>query len=286
LYGDEVRIKQVITNILTNAVKYTEKGSVTFSVNFEKCADSEDTIDLKVSVKDTGIGIKPEDMKKLFSEFERIEEERNRNVEGTGLGMSITKSLLEMMGTSLKVDSVYGEGSDFYFVLKQKVVSFEPMGNYKDAYKEMLKSKERYHEKFTAPKAKVLVVDDNTMNRMVFKNLLKQTRVKVDAAKDGDEGLKCSREKKYDIIFLDHMMPGKDGIETLKELKAEADNPNLNTPVVCLTANAISGARDEYLAAGFDDYLTKPIESDKLESMLIDYLPKELIEAAGKQTEK
>ncbi|MBR5733729.1 MAG: histidine kinase, partial [Lachnospiraceae bacterium] len=159
LFGDEIRIKQIITNILTNAVKYTEKGSVTFGIRYEKTAEP-DVIFMNVSIKDTGIGIKEEDMKKLFSEFDRIEEKCNRHVEGTGLGMSITKRLLEMMDSSLKVESVYGQGSTFSFSVRQKVVSGEPLGNYGDTYREHMKRRDKYREKFTAPDANILIVDD------------------------------------------------------------------------------------------------------------------------------
>ena len=286
LYGDEVRVRQVITNILTNAVKYTETGSITFTVGYELIKDEPDGVMINIDVTDTGIGIKEEDMKKLFSEFERIEEKRNRNVEGTGLGMSITKSLLEMMGSTLKVESAYGKGSRFYFSIKQLIADRTPMGDYETAYQALQKDRKRYNEKFTAPDAEVLVVDDNAMNRMVFKSLLKKTMIRIDEADSGNEGLSLMREKKYDLIFLDHMMPVKDGIETLKELKAEPDNPNLSTPVICLTANAISGARDEYIAAGFDDYLTKPIDSGRLEDMLIDYLPAERIQRIDPSSKK
>ena len=307
LFGDEVRIKQVITNILTNAVKYTEKGSVTFTLNYEKLEPEakkinkpetedlnsdksepeDDIINLKISVKDTGIGIKEEDMSKLFSQFDRIEEERNRNVEGTGLGMSITKKLLEMMDSSLEVDSVYGEGSDFHFVIRQKVIKWEPIGDYEASYKASVSTRVKYKEKFTAPDAVVLIIDDTVTNLDVFKNLLKRTKVQIDTGVSGEECLKMSAEKKYDIVFLDHMMPDKDGIETLHEMRDMPDNPNIKTPAVCLTANAISGAREKYLSEGFDDYLTKPIEADKLEEMLIRYIPEEkviLSGNAGKQT--
>ena len=279
LYGDEGRIKQVVTNILTNAVKYTEKGSVTFSVGFEQNGQEPDDVTLLVAVKDTGIGIKPEDMDKLFLKFERIEEKRNRNVEGTGLGMTITKNLLEMMGSSLQVESTYGVGSTFFFALRQRVIDWEPLGDYEtfrhDAVQQ--KNRKKYREKFTVPEALVLVVDDNPMNLTVFKSLLKQTKVKIDTANDGDEGLALAQEKKYDLIFLDHMMPRKDGIETLHELRAQTGGPNAETPAICLTANAISGARDQYIEEGFDDYLTKPVDSEKLEDALLTYLPKEKI---------
>ncbi|MCR5092872.1 MAG: response regulator [Lachnospiraceae bacterium] len=283
LRGDEIRIKQVITNILTNAVKYTEKGSVTFHIGYQRIPEESDQVILDVSVSDTGIGIKPEDMSKLFSEFDRIEEKRNRNVEGTGLGMNITKRLLEMMDSRLEVQSVYGEGSTFRFCLKQKVVKWEPLGDYEKAYRKALAGQGSYREKFTAPKACALVIDDNPMNLLVFKNLIKQTRVQVETAEDGDTGLAMTRKKKYDLIYMDHLMPGKDGIETLRELKQETENPNAHTPVICLTANAISGARDEYIAAGFDDYLTKPIDPNHLENMMLELLPGELIEPAGEE---
>lgn len=277
LNGDEIRIKQVITNILVNAVKYTEKGGVTFCIGYEKDENESDYVILKVSVKDTGIGIREEDMTKLFSKFERIDEERNRNVEGTGLGMSITKRLLEMMGSSLKVYSVYGKGSDFSFEIKQKVIRWEAVGDYEASYRDYLTEHEKYKEAFTAPDARILVVDDNLMNLLVFKSLIKHTQIKVDCAEDGDQGIRLSQDGLYDIIFLDHLMPGKDGIEVLREIKSESANPNLNTPYICLTANAVSGAREQYLAEGFDDYLSKPIDSACLEEMLIRLLPDEKV---------
>ena len=286
LNGDAVRIKQVITNILTNAAKYTEKGSVTFRIGFDRVDGEPESVLLKVSIKDTGMGIKPEDMKKLFSDFERIEEKKNRNIEGTGLGMSITKNLLEMMGSVLEVRSVYGEGSTFSFALKQKVVGAEKLGDYEASYKSYLGKTEAYKEKFTAPMAQILVVDDNPMNLMVFNSLIKQNLIKTDTAQSGDEALELMRKKMYDIIFLDHMMPEKDGIMTLQELRQDRTSTNLETPVICLTANAISGAREEYIAAGFDDYLTKPIDPERLENMLIKYLPNELMKFSREQADE
>jgi signal transduction histidine kinase/CheY-like chemotaxis protein len=277
LKGDEVRLKQIITNILTNAVKYTEQGGITFSVGFERIAHDNGSIMLCISVKDTGIGIKPEDMEKLFSKFERIEEKRNRNIEGTGLGMNITQSLLELMGSRLEVESTYGEGSTFSFRIRQTVRKWDALGNYKDAYKRSVSSRSKYKESFTAPDAKVLVVDDMPMNILVFTSLLKQTGVQIDTAENGDDAVALAMKNQYDVIFLDHMMPNKDGIETLKEIKADEKALNINTPTICLTANAISGAREKYIDAGFDDYLTKPIESDKLEEMLYEYLPHDKI---------
>ena len=283
LCGDEVRIKQVVTNILSNAVKYTEKGSITFSVGFDRVGSDPDGVMLHVAIRDTGIGIKPEDMGKLFSKFERIEETRNRHVEGTGLGMTITKNLLDKMGSTLQVESTYGVGSVFSFDLRQKVVAWEPLGDYATSFQAMLKNRKKYREAFTAPEALVLVADDNPMNLMVFKSLLKPTKVQIDTASNGDEGLQLALEKKYDVIFLDHMMPGKDGIETLHEIRARKDGLNAATPVVCLTANAISGAREEYLAEGFDDYLSKPVDSGKLETLMLLYVPQEKVKAAGEE---
>ncbi len=276
LYGDEIRIKQVITNILTNAVKYTEQGSVTLKISYEQAGKYE--IDFKVSVKDTGIGIKETDLKRMYNAFQRVDEVRNRNVEGTGLGLNITRQLLKLMGSELKVESVYGEGSEFSFSVRQRIVRRDPIGDYMEAYHRSLENREKYQEKFTAPKAEVLVVDDTPMNITVFRNLLKKTGVQIESAGSGPECLEKTRQRKYDIIFLDHRMPDMDGIETLNILKSEKDNPNLHTFVVSLTANAVSGAREQYIEAGFDDYLTKPINADKLEMMLLQYLPEDKVE--------
>ncbi len=202
--------------------------------------------------------------------------------------MNITKTLIEMMGSTLHVESVYGQGSIFYFSLKQRIVDSEPLGDYETAYRESVKENAVYHEKFIAPETDVLVVDDNDMNLKVFTGLLKRTRVRIDTAESGDECLQHTVKKKYDIIFLDHMMPGKDGIETLHELREQEGGINAETPVVCLTANAISGAKEEYIAAGFDDYLTKPIDPDRLENLMIRYLPDDRItlqEAEAEQTD-
>jgi signal transduction histidine kinase/DNA-binding response OmpR family regulator len=281
LHGDEIRIKQVITNILSNAVKYTKEGSVTFSAGFEKISDKPDSIILKISVADTGIGIKPEDMDRLFKAFERIEEKRNRNIEDTGLGMTIAQSFLDMMGSKLQVESVYGEGSVFSFDLEQKVVKWDPVGNYEEAFRLSLKERSNYREKFTAPHAKVLVVDDTPVNLTVFTSLLSRTKIQIDTALSGDEAICMYKKQHYDVIFLDHMMPDKDGIETITEMHSLKDTPNDETKVICLTANAISGMREMFINAGFDDYITKPIDPDRLETMLLQYLPKGKIAPAS-----
>ncbi len=275
LCGDEIRIKQCVTNVLTNAVKYTEEGTVTMNVTFRQAQD--DNIYLRFQVVDTGIGIKEEDLNKLFSPFERIEEIRNRTIEGTGLGMSIVKKLLVMMDTKLEVKSVYGEGSDFSFEVLQKVVARDEIGDFKEKYKEYLKSLESYHEKFHAPDARILVVDDTPMNLTVVKGLLKSTRIMVDTADSGRETLKKVTAKRYDAIFVDHRMPEMDGLQTLAAMKELEGNLNSDVPCIALTANAGSGARDEYLAAGFDDYLAKPVNGEELEDMLRTYLPEDKI---------
>lgn len=273
LNGDESHITQIMTNLLTNAVKYTDTGNILFHMDYEEIESEPDCIMLNVSVTDTGIGIKRTDMGRLFNAFERIEEEKKRNVEGTGLGLSITQNLLGMMGAELKVESTYGFGSKFYFSLKQRVVDREPLGDYETYSHARLNRNKRYRERFIAPDAAVLVVDDNPMNLEVIKSFLKKTEIKVDTAESGDEALELAAKKEYDVIFFDHMMPEKDGIVTFHELKEQKDNPNINTPAICLTANAISGARERYIAEGFDDYLSKPVSPKKLENTLMMYLP-------------
>ena len=269
LLGDDVRVTQVITNLLTNAVKYTEKGSVTFTI--ANGGTDQEFVFLDVAVRDTGIGIKQEDMGKLFESFERLEEKRNRNIEGTGLGMAIVTKLLVMMDSELKVESEYGKGSCFSFRLKQIIVDEKPVGeNALTGHTAVLKAESK--GKLYAPRAKVLVVDDNEMNRKVAKNLLKLFGVVPDLACSGKETIEILREKQYQIVFLDHMMPQMDGVETLDRLKTENLVPR-GTTVIALTANAIVGAREMYLEAGFDDYLSKPIETDQLESKLRTYLP-------------
>ena len=276
LIGDEIRIKQCVTNVLTNAVKYTETGTVTLHVGFRE--GEEDNIFLKFRVVDTGIGIKEEDLNKLFSPFERIEEIRNRTIEGTGLGMSITKKLLAMMDTKLEVKSVYGEGSDFSFEVKQQLANGSiAIGDFKEKYKIYLKSLKKYHESFRAPTAKILVVDDTPMNLTVVKGLLKSTQVQVDTAESGKETLTKAAKERYDVLFIDHRMPEMDGLETLAALKTSEENLNKDVPCIALTANAGPKAKEEYLDAGFDDYLAKPVSGPDLENMLMRYLPAEKI---------
>ena len=278
LCGDEIRIKQAVTNILTNAVKYTKKGSVTFTVGYEDLTDEPDCIMLNVSVEDTGIGIKEEDIAKLFAAFERIDEANNRNIEGTGLGITITQRLLGLMGSELRVKSEYGKGSRFSFSVKQGVVRREAVGDYEMAFRRSVAERKTYREKFTAQDAHILAVDDTPVNLTVFKSLLKRTKMNIDTAESGDECIALASGRKYDMIFLDHMMPIKDGIETLREMKELAPSPNADTPVICLTANALTGMREVYISAGFNDHLTKPIDPEQLENLLIKYLPEDMIQ--------
>lgn len=273
LWGDDVRLRQVLINLMNNAVKYTEQGSVALSVQGSP-ASGTDTVSLTFHVTDTGIGIKQEDISKLFAEFERIEEKRNRNIEGTGLGMSITTQLLDLMGSSLQVESVYGKGSDFYFTLEQKIVNAEPIGNLEERIRQQAKEY-FYQTMLTAPDAHLLVVDDNAMNRRVFKNLLKATLVQIDEAGSGMECLTLTRQNHYDLIFLDHMMPDMDGIETLHRLMEDTDSLCQSVPVIALTANAVTGAKEMYLNEGFHSFLSKPINPEKLEKMLLDLLPED-----------
>ncbi|MBQ7506435.1 MAG: response regulator [Lachnospiraceae bacterium] len=281
LIGDEIRIKQCVLNILTNAVKYTEKGSVTLTVGWRR--EDEEHIFLSFRVEDTGIGIREEDLSKLFSPFERIEEIRNRTIEGTGLGMSIVKQLLAMMDTKLTVKSVYGEGSDFSFEVRQEVQDPTPVGSFEDSYRRALEEQEGYEALFTAPEGRILVTDDTLMNLTVIKGLLKETLLQVDTATSGKETLDKICKERYDVILLDHRMPEMDGIETKEAMETLEGNLNADTPVIALTANAVSGARDRYLAAGFIDYLSKPVDAKKLEKMLTTYLPKEKCHLRGEE---
>ncbi|MCR4896229.1 MAG: response regulator [Lachnospiraceae bacterium] len=273
LYGDEVRIEQIIINILNNAVKYTEKGKVTLNVDYREADGG--AILLQVSVADTGIGIKSEDLEKLFSPYARIEEQRNKKIEGTGLGMSITKDLLEKMGSRLEVSSVYGEGSTFSFELSQPVSRAEAIGDYRERAEEQ-DTNYTDVEKFHAPDAKLLVVDDVEMNLIVAMSLLKRIRVQVDTAQSGREAIEKATAAQYDMILLDSMMPEMNGEETMQNIRSSCPL-NAETPIIVLTAHAVKGAREEYLRLGYDNYLAKPLDGVKLEAMIQSYLPDEKI---------
>ncbi len=273
LYGDEVRIKQIAINLLTNSIKYTETGTITLNIDYEKI--SEEEIDLSFVITDTGVGMKPEDLDKLFSPFTRIEESRHRSVEGTGLGMSIVKQLLDLMGSHLDVKSTYGEGSEFSFTIRQKVLKWEPIGDDLERFGDESEKIPEYKELFHAPGARILAVDDTEVNLAVVKNLLKLTQIQIDTATSGTEAINAFSSNKYDIVFIDHMMPDMDGLETLKRIK-ELPGADEVTFIV-FTANAVSGAREMYLEAGFEDYISKPVDGRRLEELILRYLPKDKI---------
>ena len=271
LLGDDVRIRQVLVNLLTNAVKYTPEGSVTLTVSGKRDGEQEE---LTFSVKDTGIGIVKEDLEKLFEEYVRLDEKRNRHIEGTGLGISIVTTLLRLMGSELRVDSVYGEGSDFYFTIRQEIVDAEPIGDLEERIRARA-TEYNYEVSFTIPDVRILVVDDNAMNRTVFTQLLKELECTIDEAESGAQALEKTEMTHYDLIFMDHMMPGMDGIETYHHIRERAEDLNRDTPVIALTANAVTGAREMYLSEGFDDFLTKPIVPEKLEALIFEMVPQE-----------
>ncbi len=273
LYGDDVRLRQVLTNILTNAVKYTHEGTVWLRVKNQNAGDM---AHLWFEVEDTGIGIKKEDLPKLSAEFERIEEDRNRNIEGSGLGMNITIQLLTLLGSRLQVESEYGKGSKFFFELEQKIIDDTPIGDFETKVRQAADTYS-YDTSIYAPDAEILVVDDNAVNRKVLRSLLKETQIQVTDADGGAQCLRLVQERHFDLIFLDHMMPEMDGVETLHHIKDLPQCPCKDTPIIVLTANAVSGAKEKYLLEGFDDFLSKPIMPKKLEAMLKTYLPKGLI---------
>lgn len=275
LTGDKGRIQQILINLLNNAVKYTSEGYVRLSV--KQISWKKDVIDLQIEVTDSGIGIKTEDKIKLFNSFQRLDLQRNRNVEGTGLGLAISSKLITAMGGSIDVQSEYGKGSTFTVVIPQQIVDFTPIGNFKDRFEKYKLSQNKNNRTFTAPNAKILIVDDNAMNLHVAKSLLKQTLVQVSLCSSGKECLEMVRKEHFDIIFLDHMMPEMDGLETLKKLKDLDMNRCKDSPVIALTANAIVGVKEMYLKAGFNDYISKPIEGKAFEALVRKYLPEEKV---------
>ena len=279
VYGDEIRIKQVIINLLTNSVKYTEKGSVTFHI--ENVNQTDDEVFLLIRVTDTGIGMKQEEMGKLFSAFERLDEKRNRNVEGTGLGMSIVVNLLKQMNSQLEVESEYGKGSTFYFTLRQQLVDRTPIGKL-DILSNNTTASPKQNARFLAPDAHILVIDDNKVNLSVVKGLLKRTKIQIDTAESGEICIEKIEKNHYDLILLDHLMPGMDGIETLEKIRAKGGIYQ-NIPVIALTANVMSGARERYINAGFLDFLEKPVSGNALEEMIFQYLPQDLIQTVLKE---
>ncbi len=276
LEGDEVRNRQILVNLLSNAVKYTRKGTITLEVSADRALEG-DELYLKFSVADTGQGIRREDLNKLFEKFERIDLKKNNSIEGTGLGLAITSDLVDKMKGRLNVESEYGKGSVFTVVLPQKVLSATTVGEEKRKTVGV-KKVHNYTESMHAPNAHILVVDDNLINIRVAQGLLKKIGSTVDTAQSGMEALEKTRTENYDLILLDQRMPNMDGTTTLLKIRTQADGLNTATPVICLTADAVEGARDRYLASGFSDYLIKPIERRLLEQILSKHLPANKVE--------
>ena len=284
LHFDVVMLKQIISNLISNAAKYTDKGTVTFSLDYEKIDN--DFEYLTVHIKDTGIGVKPEDQKKLFIDFERFDEKNHRTTQGSGLGLSIVQRLLNMNDSKLEFVSEYGVGSDFYFTIKINVRDWATVSSHKSEYESEIIKNNHYHESFKAPEANVLVVDDVDVNRFVFRSLLKNTELKITEAAGGQEALDLCRQHRYDLIFMDHLMPDMDGIVTFHALREMDQEWTHTVPVIALTANAISGARQMYLDEGFIDYLSKPISPTYLESKLIQYLPEDKVRIIEKERDE
>ena len=270
LYGDEKRLRQVLSNIVSNAIKYTKEGGVTLTVSCNFL--SYKTLDLLFEVTDTGIGISEHDLSHIFDSFKRVNEGQNATIQGTGLGLTITKELVELMQGQIRVSSEQNKGTTFNVSLPQTIVDRTPLGPFEEKRENKAPT---YQESFRAPTANILVVDDVQVNLKVVEALLKRTLIKVDKATGGAEAIKMCDEKKYDCIFLDHRMPSPDGIETFRAISVSG--LNTDTPIIVLTANALSGADIEYRQIGFSDYLSKPIKSDELEAMLIKYLPPEKV---------
>ncbi len=276
LIGDEIRVKQIVTNILTNAVKYTEKGSVDFDITLKE--KLEDSVRFTVSVKDTGIGIRDEDMQRLFEPFDRLDLKKTKSIEGTGLGLAITRQLLSLMGSELEVESRYEKGSKFSFTLVQKVSDWIEIGDFDlDPHAQDTSAIKSKHTLFTAPGLGILVVDDTPMNLQVIAGLLKRTKIHIDVATSGAECIEKFGKEHYDLVFLDYRMPQMNGIETLEALREKYPEKYESTPIISLTASAVTGDKEKMMKAGFTDYLSKPVNIDEMERMMIRYLPQDSV---------
>ena len=276
LFGDIVRIRQILINIINNAVKFTASGYVELKVRGVPIEDDSDQkkIRLIFKVKDTGVGIKEDDLHNIFDKFKQVDTKVNRGIEGTGLGLSISRELVHMMGGEISVESKYGEGTTFTIELIQEIMSEERLENCISK-----KSAEDYkvHRVFYAPGAEILVVDDNEVNLRIISGLLKRYQIITDQAISGYEAIEKIKKKDYDIIFMDHMMPGLDGVETTKRIRALDNEAARKVVIVAISANAIRGIKDRFLEQGFQDYISKPIEIPMMENVLKCYLPKEMV---------
>ena len=268
LVGDEIRIRQILFNLLTNAIKYTDNGYISIDVNGDILENDE--IRLKIAVTDSGIGIKKDDLQKIFTSFQQLDSHRSNSREGTGLGLAICKELVGLMGGEIYVESSYGVGSKFSFTILQNISDKQESFIYSD------NKVEEPENKLTAVSARVLVVDDNAVNLKVAQGLLRTFGLTVDTCKSGRECLDILRTSKiYDIIFMDHMMPELDGIETLNLIRSDPDEYMQNVPVVALTANVMSGVREMFISEGFNDYVPKPIDMTWVNTILRKYLPRD-----------
>ncbi len=279
LVGDEVRIKQILINILNNAIKYTKEGSISLTVQSEKTG--EDTYNIIYTVADTGIGIKKEDMPYLFSAFKRVDEDTTNHIEGTGLGLSIVKQFLDLMGGKITVNSVYTKGSTFIVEIPQKRVNENLIGEFDFEKKHGYSKRSEYKKKFEAPEARILVVDDNEANLMVVNKLLRDTKVIIDTVTSGKAALKKTQNIEYNVIFMDHLMPEMDGIECKKQIRNQVGGSSRESKIVVLTANADEENRELYVREAFDGYLAKPVSGEELEKELYRLLPKDLVKVLG-----
>lgn len=273
LLGDSMRLTQVLNNLISNAVKYTKKGFVAITIKWEKTSRKQGK--MIVSIEDSGIGIKPEDMDKITEYFIRTDMKRNQNIQGLGLGLSIVTKLLQLMDSSLQIKSEYEKGSEFSFALVQEIVDETPVGSVKWNQDFQSFLKENRASQFIAPDVKILSVDDNAVNLDLFCKILKDTKIKIDTALNGEEALALIRKNKYHMIFLDHMMPVLDGMKAMEQMREQKLCPD--TPVIALTANAIPGVEKKYMAAGFQAYMTKPIDGRRLRKLVRQFIPEELI---------
>lgn len=271
LYGDSVRIRQIVMNLLSNAIKYTELGTVTLIVDYYKI--DEDSISLYIAVKDTGRGIKEEDKKYLFERFMRVDEYRNKNIEGTGLGLSIVKRLVDLMQGEISFESTYGKGSFFYVRIPQKILDGQTIGTIgEEKPKDKADAVAEQVDIYQKLQGDILVVDDSQMNLTVFTGLFRKYAIKIDTALSGMEALELCEQKKYDMIFMDHMMPEMNGITCLEKIRAKEDGLNVDTPTIMLTANAMMGAADEYRKNGFCEYVSKPFRKEEMNKLFVKYL--------------
>ncbi len=280
LSGDEVRIRQILTNLLSNAIKYTEKGSVKLDVTGK--TDEAGTLLLTASVTDTGIGIREEDIEKLFTRFERLEMEHNSTIEGTGLGLVITKKLVDAMSGTIDVKSDHGKGSVFTVTIPQKVNGKTPVGDFRERFESYTQTVQKpYRESFVAPTARVLVVDDTKTNLFVVVSLLKKTLMRMDTASSGKEAVEMAKDTMYDVILMDQRMPEMEGSEAMHRIRETAGGASCNSPIICLTADAVIGAKERYLAEGFNDYMSKPVDGASLEKLMLKHLPADKVSKSG-----